>query len=90
MFSTVGGNVYHQPTSVIANNVVAGPTHSLHQTAPNFLFGQPQLTAASTQPQFFIAGPSPSHTSGMPYQQILIPINQPTQIQQSLQSAGKY
>lgn len=49
---------------------------NFQQMPPNFLFGQPQFSNTA-QPQFFIAGPSPSNASGMPYQQILIPLNQP-------------
>ena len=64
----------------MANNNVT--LQNMQQPPPNFLFGQPQLTSPA-QPQFFIAGPSPSNATGMPYQQILIPLNQPP-IQQNL------
>ncbi|XP_067951264.1 POU domain, class 6, transcription factor 1-like [Watersipora subatra] len=67
------GKTYAQPVPVTPQSL---------QHHSNFLFGQPQL-ANTAQPQFFIAGPSPSNASGMPYQQILIPINQPP-IQQNV------
>ena len=79
-----GGKSY-QGLTALNNNVTP---HTMQQPTPNFLFGQPQL-ANSAQPQFFIAGPSPSTASGgMPYQQILIPINQPP-IQQNTQGMSK-
>ena len=52
------------------------------QQQQHFMLGQPQFTTApAAQPQFFIAGPSQSNGTGLPYQQILIPINQPSQVQ---------
>lgn len=60
-----------------------GVAATLQQPQPHFMLGQPQFTTAqAAQPQFFIAGPSQSNGSGLPYQQILIPLNQPPQMQQ--------
>lgn len=48
--------------------------------AANLVFAQPQFAASPpNQAQFFIAGPNNSATTGVPFQQILIPLN-PTQM----------
>lgn len=73
-------------------NVNGSVTSNLQQQQ-HFMFGQPQFTTApAAQPQFFIAGPSQSNGTGLPYQQILIPLNQPPSVQpanMAAQAQGK-